>query len=91
MLWGDNSFSFLFKYTHHALPHFLLIILRMKGMHLAKRKEEDRKDEEETKDKKEDDTKEDHMKEKETKEKVSAMGFFFFLFQYTHHVLATAG
>ena len=45
----------------------------------------------ETKDKKEDDTKEDHMKEKETKEKVSAMVFFFFLFQYTHHVLATAG
>ena len=83
MLWGDNSFFFIFKYTHHALPHFLLIILRMKGMHLAKQKEEDRKDEEETKDEKEDDTKEDHMKEKETKEKVSAMGGFFSFYSNT--------
>ena len=59
----------------------------MKGMHLAKRKEEDRMDKEETKEEKEDDTKEDDMKEKE---KVSAMGggnYFFFLFNYTHHAL----
>ena len=87
---ADNYFSFLFKYTHHALPHFFFIILQMKGMHLTKQKEEDRKDKEDTKEEKEDDTKEDDMKEKETKEKVSAMGggnYFFFLFNYTHHDL----
>ena len=63
----------------------------MKGMHLAKRKEEDRKDKEETKDEKEDDTKEDHMKEKETKEKVSAMGGFFFLFIPIHSPCSSYG
>ena len=31
VLWGDNSFFFLFKYTHHDLPHFLFIMLGMKG------------------------------------------------------------
>ena len=32
MLWGGNSFLFLFKCTHHALPHFRFIIT--KGMNL---------------------------------------------------------
>ena len=28
VLWGDNYFFFLFKYTHHALPHFLFTITK---------------------------------------------------------------